>query len=171
MNCPACGHTLTPYPAGPSTVDICAAGCGGIWFDAFELPRVDEMREPVSERLFKLAPKPNLQIEPDKKRTCPRCDGIAMMRHFFSPQRKVVVDECPNCGGFWLDAVELAGVRAETKAQKEKQKETAARLMRLSLRSLSGELVQFEKVARKDPAAAQQWQMLDSAVRALSTDS
>lgn len=171
MKCPACGNVLTAYPAGPIKVDVCAAHCGGIWFDAFELPRVDEMREAVAEGLLKLAPKEELKLDSDQKRRCPKCDGVMMMRHYFSPQRKVIVDECPNCGGFWLDAGELAGVRAETQARKEKQQVTAARLMRLSLNSLSGELAAFEKTARQNPAAARQWHTLDSAVRALASGS
>lgn len=38
------------------------------------------------------------------------------MRHYYSKKRGVVVDECPNGGGFWLDAGELEQVRAEREA-------------------------------------------------------
>ena len=48
-----------------------------------------------------------------RKRECPRCAGIKLHRHFFSAKRRVEVDQCPNCGGYWLDAGELALVRAE----------------------------------------------------------
>jgi Zn-finger nucleic acid-binding protein len=41
---------------------------------------------------------------------------VKLHRHFFSAKRRVEVDQCPNCGGYWLDAGELALVRAE-KAQ------------------------------------------------------
>jgi uncharacterized protein len=34
-------------------------------------------------------------------------------RHFFSAKRHVQVDQCPNCGGYWLDSGELADIRAE----------------------------------------------------------
>jgi Zn-finger nucleic acid-binding protein len=36
-----------------------------------------------------------------------------MMRHFWSVKRAVTIDECPECGGVFLDAGELAGIRTE----------------------------------------------------------
>ena len=171
MKCPACGNDLTPYPAGPITVDVCATRCGGIWFDAFELPRVEEMRKPESAGLLKLAPHGELPADPGGKRTCPRCEGVVMMRHYFSAQRKIVVDECPGCGGFWLDAGELAGVREETRAQKAMKGATAAGLTRLVLQAFLSELTMLETSTRQNPAAVRRWQTLGSAVRALASGS
>ncbi len=34
-----------------------------------------------------------------------------MMRRFFSPKKQIEIDECPDCGGIWLDAEELDGIR------------------------------------------------------------
>src|SRR2546422_11747107 len=42
MICPACDYNLTPLTVGKLTVDVCQGGCGGIWFDNFELQKVDE---------------------------------------------------------------------------------------------------------------------------------
>lgn len=42
-----------------------------------------------------------------------------MMRHFYSDRREVQVDECPNCGGVWLDPGELAQVRLEMLDRKD----------------------------------------------------
>ena len=42
MQCPACFHQLTQLQVGNLFVDVCQGGCGGIWFDGFELQRVDE---------------------------------------------------------------------------------------------------------------------------------
>ncbi len=36
-----------------------------------------------------------------------------MMRHFSSATRAVTIDECPTCGGIWLDRGELEQMRAE----------------------------------------------------------
>jgi Zn-finger nucleic acid-binding protein len=36
-----------------------------------------------------------------------------MMRHFESIARKIALDECPGCGGVWLDAGELNVIRDE----------------------------------------------------------
>jgi Zn-finger nucleic acid-binding protein len=55
-------------------------------------------------------------VDPTRKRDCPRCEGIKLKRHFFSAKRRVEVDQCPNCGGYWLDSGELALIRAERSA-------------------------------------------------------
>jgi hypothetical protein len=36
-----------------------------------------------------------------------------MQRFFFSVRKEVEIDECPRCGGTWLDTNELARIRAE----------------------------------------------------------
>ncbi|MFC1766324.1 zf-TFIIB domain-containing protein, partial [Planctomycetota bacterium] len=36
MDCPACKNELTVRNIDEVELDICANGCGGIWFDAFE---------------------------------------------------------------------------------------------------------------------------------------
>ncbi len=45
MKCPACSSPLTERTAGALTVDICDQGCGGIFFDRFELESVDDANE------------------------------------------------------------------------------------------------------------------------------
>ena len=116
MKCPACFNELTEFPVDDVTVDVCQGGCGGIWFDAFELEKVDEKREPAGEPLLHIQRDEHLIVDPSRKRECPRCAGVKLHRHFFSAKRRVEVDQCPNCGGYWLDAGELALIRAE-KAQ------------------------------------------------------
>jgi Zn-finger nucleic acid-binding protein len=113
MNCPACDHVLSSRRLAGIPVDICHGGCGGLWFDAFELAKVDESHELTDEEL--LRPKLNLaaQVGDAPKRPCPRCAGVRLRRHFFSPQRQVEIDTCPQCGGVWLDAGELQRIRAE----------------------------------------------------------
>jgi Zn-finger nucleic acid-binding protein len=96
-------------------VDVCQGGCGGVWFDAFELNSVDEPSEP-GEPLFHLLCDEKVVVDMQRKRECPRCAGIKLHRHFFSARRQVQVDQCPNCAGYWLDAGELARIRAEKAA-------------------------------------------------------
>ena len=45
IECPVCSNAMTTMTAEGVTVDVCAGGCGGIWFDWFELARVDEVHE------------------------------------------------------------------------------------------------------------------------------
>jgi len=113
MKCPACYNPLSQMQVGSLQVDVCQGGCGGIWFDAFELQRVDEEQESVGEQLVQIMRDERIIVDPTRKRDCPRCVGMKLQRHFFSAKRKVEVDECPNCGGYWLDAGELASIRAE----------------------------------------------------------
>src|SRR6266550_4241752 len=113
MKCPACFNELTQLQVGNLTVDACQGGCGGIWFDAFELQRVDEEQEEAGELLVNIQRDERIRVDPTRKRECPRCEGIKLQRHFFSAKRRVEVDQCPNCGGYWLDAGELAQIRAE----------------------------------------------------------
>lgn len=118
MKCPACDYDLTEMELGGVKVDACHGGCGGIWFDAFELQRVDEQREVPTQHLLRIQSNPQLRVDASRKRACPRCDGIKLKRHFFSAKKQVEVDHCPNCAGYWLDAGELEKIRAE-KAQEE----------------------------------------------------
>jgi Zn-finger nucleic acid-binding protein len=113
MKCPACFNELSLLQVGRLQVDVCQDGCGGIWFDAFELQRVDEEQEAADGPLLQLRRDPAVAVDFSRKRECPRCAGVKLQRHFFSAKRRVEVDECPNCAGCWLDAGELAQIRAE----------------------------------------------------------
>jgi|SRR6185369_14136680 len=124
MRCPACSNELTELQVGKVLVDVCQDGCGGIWFDAFELQRVDEEHEAAGEHLLHIRRQENLTLDQSHKRECPRCQEIKLARHFFSGKRAVEVDECPNCGGYWLDAGELEKIREEKK-QVAKEKDSA----------------------------------------------
>jgi Zn-finger nucleic acid-binding protein len=111
MNCPACSNELTQMTVADVTVDVCKNGCGGIWFDNFELKKFDEPHESAGEKLLEIERNPNVQIDRNRRFNCPKCRDVVMMRHFFSVKHKVQVDECPSCAGIWLDAGELGQIR------------------------------------------------------------
>lgn len=114
MNCPACTRPLTPLGVGELTVDACDGGCGGIWFDHYELRKVDEQAETTGASLLDVRRDPAVVVDRSKRYGCPACtDGVVMLRHFWSVERSVTIDECPECGGVFLDAGELAGIRNE----------------------------------------------------------
>ncbi len=131
MKCPACSNELSQTLAGGIALDVCIGGCGGIWFDAFELQRVAQ--QAPGEVALSIMASPTVQIDPAKKRYCPKCDGIALMRHFFSPKRQVQVDECPSCGGYWLDAGELTAVQEEKQAVAGERKASKDFITRLAV--------------------------------------
>jgi uncharacterized protein len=113
MVCPACSRELRAARTAALVVDICDGGCGGIWFDGGELRRVDEAHEPVGG-LLDIARDSALVVDHDARRNCPRCREITVLRRrFTSADRRVALDECPGCGGVWLDAGELAELRSE----------------------------------------------------------
>jgi Zn-finger nucleic acid-binding protein len=74
---------------------------------------VDEEEESAGEPLLQIRRDERIVVDVSRKRDCPRCAGVRLHRHFFSAKRRVEVDQCPNCGGYWLDAGELAQIRTE----------------------------------------------------------
>jgi Zn-finger nucleic acid-binding protein len=135
MKCPACSHELMEFVIGGVTVDACEGGCAGIWFDAFELARVDDQEEIPGATVLKLQRDLRLVVDHARKRDCPRCDGIKLKRQFFNPKLRIEVDHCPHCGGYWLDAGELERIRTE--------KSVSAKTAAASTKGLSMEAIRF----------------------------
>ncbi len=111
MDCPACGRQLYKMDVADIVVDVCERGCGGIWFDNFELKKVDEKHESAGEKLLDVTRNPDVKVDYTQKRKCPKCQDQPMLQHFMSIKREIEVDECPACGGLWLDYGELGGIR------------------------------------------------------------
>jgi hypothetical protein len=104
------------------TVEACDGGCGGAWFDNFELRKFDEPHEAEGARLLNLKRDDAVTIDRSKQRPCPKCEDVIMLRHFLSVKEEVEVDECPSCGGIWLDFGELARLRSQYKTDEERRK-------------------------------------------------
>jgi uncharacterized protein len=96
--------------AGGVTVDICKGGCGGIWFDNYEFQKFDEPHESAGEALLQIDSLPGAD-NTESRYNCSKCENIVLSRNFMSVKRKVEIDECPQCGGVWLDAGELGQIR------------------------------------------------------------
>lgn len=136
MNCPACFKPLAEIKVGSVKIDVCEGGCGGIWFDAFELERVEREQHGAGGALVRVKRDPALGVDFSLKRDCPRCDGIKLKRHFFSARRQVEVDQCPNCGGYWLDAGELEKIHEEQTHSAAAEKMNDAEISMASIRFL-----------------------------------
>ena len=129
MICPACQRELSHLDAGNGVfLDVCQGGCGGVWFDNHELQKFDEAHEMPESPVFAIEPAEQEAVaaaagagsavgrsasSDGPKRLCPRCPGQKMRRYFFSAKRQIEVDECPSCGGDWLDDDELEKIRGE----------------------------------------------------------
>ena len=121
MKCPACGNALKERTVSDLTVDVCDGGCGGVWFDNFELKKVDEPHESLGEALLDVARDESLRVDHEQRRNCPKCTDLVMMRHHFTIKGRVEVDECPGCAGVWLDACELAAVRSQFSTEEQRK--------------------------------------------------
>lgn len=119
MNCPRCNHELQTVSAGGVEVDVCQEGCGGIWFDAFELDKMDEPHESAGWLLDNMRVDPERGIDVDKPIACPRCDGVPLMRQRYRPDSSIMIDKCRVCGGIWLDFGELFTIRSGIKPTAE----------------------------------------------------
>ena len=120
MECPVCKNLLEEMTVEDVVVDVCKGGCGGIWFDNFELKKFDEPHESAGEILLDIERDERAVVDHNKRLKCPKCDDVVMMRHFFSVAKKVEVDECPGCGSFWLDAGELCQMRSLFSSEQER---------------------------------------------------
>ncbi|MFC1738808.1 zf-TFIIB domain-containing protein [Planctomycetota bacterium] len=120
MKCPACSNQLNQMKVGDVTVDVCEGGCGGMWFDNFEMKKFDEPDESAGEELLNINKDSAVVIDRSKRFKCPKCEDVVMMRHFFSVKKEVELDECPGCGGIWLDTGELARIRTLFETEEER---------------------------------------------------
>lgn len=141
--CPACGKILKQVTIRGIELDACIDGCGGVWFDAAELFRLDEPEEgiddPILKKLIELGgTKPR---DSENVKYCIKCN-MKMRRHEYRENSNIFIDECYGCGGIWLDGGELKAIREsiavkqsnlerkilEQEFSKRVQKETEERL-------------------------------------------
>ena len=115
MKCPACKSNLREKGAGGITLDICYGGCGGIWFDKSELENVSARAATTLHSIWQV---PVSNVKLTDPRMCPRCPEQVLDRKWFSPAEKVEIDECPKCGGIWLDAGEFSRIYEEIQGAK-----------------------------------------------------
>jgi len=120
MNCPACGTAMTDMTVADVKVSACKGGCGGLWFPEWMLRKVDQPDQSAGAALLDIPRNPKIAVDQDQRRKCPRDAGVVMMRHFWSVQRQVTVDECPKCEGVFLDTGELARIRGEYKSDADR---------------------------------------------------
>jgi Zn-finger nucleic acid-binding protein len=148
VNCPACDDALNKKEAGGITVDVCGS-CRGIWFDQFELMKVDEPHESAGEALLEIAQGETITVDPERTRHCPRCEAMPLRRHFFSVAKNVTIDECPDCGGVWLDVGELATIRTQFDSEEERQQAADAYFAEVFGGELSAMREESEEKAEK----------------------
>jgi len=120
MNCPVCDHEMVERDFGGVKVDVCEGGCKGIWFDWFELSKLDELNEGMGQALEAALNFPRTNTEERPRINCPKC-GIPMHIHKYQSSKLVNVDECYKCAGFFLDSGELSVMRDSHMTEAEEQ--------------------------------------------------
>lgn len=109
MKCPKCADLpLTRSIAAGLELDQCL-GCGGLWLDESELPRLLEAGRPAVKDLLTSRDRSGAN---DRRGSCPHC-GSGLLRVTSAQKRRVTVDKCADCGGVWLDGGEFAELFAE----------------------------------------------------------
>ena len=111
LRCPRCSVSLVHLMIGGVEVDVCEA-CGGLWLDRLELSRFEHPEDVFGDALMAhLSQFPVEIVDRSIRLRCPRHPAVVMMRRAFSRSVPTQIDECPQCGGLWLDADELARIR------------------------------------------------------------
>jgi len=110
MQCPACQTAMIEEDFGGVKVDVCKDGCKGIWFDWFELSKLDENNEGFGNALKEALESPRQNDDNRGQLQCPKC-SLPMHIHKYKHACLVNVDECYACAGFFLDSGELRIIR------------------------------------------------------------
>ena len=120
MNCPACGIAMAERDFGEIQVDVCDSGCKSLWFDRAELARLDEHHEGAGRTLQEALASPRDNASRRGRLLCPKCE-TPMFEHLYQQSKEVNVDECYNCGGFFLDSGELHQIRETYMSESERE--------------------------------------------------
>lgn len=96
MKCPVCHVPGFVVEYQEVELDLCP-DCGGTWFDRGELNLVLGHGQPVDQ---------DPATTDEEKRQCPICLE-KMDKVNIGPQRRVMVDTCPQGCGIWFDKGEL----------------------------------------------------------------
>jgi Zn-finger nucleic acid-binding protein len=162
VKCPRTGERLSKLRLGQLEVDV-SPGCAGVWFDRFELSKVDDLREVQGEVLVEhLSEQSHALLNTATRLRCPRDTDVVMMRRYFSPKGHIEIDECPACGGIWLDAGELEAIRGlfANAADRKEASEAFARAVMSSPEAQKHERESQDFIRRLERISALLWSVL-----------
>jgi Zn-finger nucleic acid-binding protein len=151
MICPVCKKNMTEEDFGGVNVDVCRDGCKGMWFDWFELSKLDESNEGLGDALQEALQFPRVNDENRGQINCPKC-GLLMHRHPYMYDKGVTIDECYKCGGIFLDSGELTDIRMHHMSEQDE----AAYVQKLINQAPSEqrELIEEERLKQRSDAIA-----------------
>lgn len=110
INCPNCGNEMVALQISGIEIEFCRGGCLGVWFDNYELVKLDEVHEGSGEELAEILSAQRDDSTKPEKLICPKCD-VPMKRRKYSYGSDVEIDNCYSCNGIFLDSGELTAIR------------------------------------------------------------
>lgn len=120
MLCPRTNTALKKINVGKVSVYVSEA-CGGVFFENQTLKLFDSTQKQRGQALTAHLNQFHTQLlSLDAKILCPMCDKTVMLRRYYSPLHIVEIDECPGCGGIWLDTGELSTLQSLMLNEKER---------------------------------------------------
>lgn len=123
MKCPSCENTLSPIQSSGVIVQACHGGCGGFWFDHYQLKKIGSSLAgslppgsllPGGEDILKTECAAGVRIFRDVEHQCPKCKSTLLFKHFSDKDLEVEVDQCSKCSGLWIEAGKLATLQSRT---------------------------------------------------------
>jgi len=119
MNCPSCSNGLTIFYYGELGVMACQYGCAGLWFDRYEIKKINSSNFRKGRELLKIEQAQGIRLFRNVDHVCPKCEMTLLLRHFFDKKHSLEVDQCPRCGGIWI---EMGEIFKEKKSDVEREK-------------------------------------------------
>lgn len=122
INCPLCRNGMDAVVISGVEIDYCRRGCKGVWFDNYELVKLDEIHEGSGEDLKEILSAERVDDTRDQKLMCPKCE-VPLKRRKYRAGSDVDIDNCYSCNGIYLDSGELALIRKNYEDIQSKSKE------------------------------------------------
>jgi uncharacterized protein len=110
MNCPKCHAAMETVDFQGVTVDRCTA-CKGIWFDAWERSKLNELKNSQSIDIGDAAN--GRQMDAVTHIDCPRCHKPMVSRNDID-HHDIAFEICTACMGLFLDAGEFTELKSYT---------------------------------------------------------
>ncbi len=103
MNCPSCSNSLIIFSYGGLGIMACQGGCAGLWFDHFEIKKINSSNFRSGRELLNINQTEGIRLFRNVDHVCPKCEMTILLRHFFDRKRGLEVDQCARCGGIWIE--------------------------------------------------------------------
>src|SRR5687767_5551961 len=108
--CPRCNQPMASHVIAVGAVlvavDVCAAGCGGIWLDDADMSTGLK----AGHDLQRVTIRPTVTPDTAQPVPCPIC-GLTMQRYHWNYSSPAVLDQCPESHGIWIDHGEIQSMK------------------------------------------------------------